>query len=148
MKKLIATLSLVLTIGITPLLANETSGDPRMEATFLKQFSGAENVKWTKLEEGFEKVAFTLGGTRVEAYFNNEGELAGTVRNLLFNQLPLTVMQSVNSRFAGATVLETREINNADGTAYRIVLEQKEKKYNLKLNSHGEVLEVSKVKKK
>lgn len=82
MKNLIVTLSLVLTTGITPLLANETSNDPRTEAVFLKQFSGAENVKWTKLEEGFEKVAFTLGGIRVEAYFNSEGELAGSVRNL------------------------------------------------------------------
>jgi len=148
MKNLFVTLSLVLTTGITPLLANETHSDPRTEAVFLKQFSGAENVKWTKLEEGFEKVAFTLGSVRVEAYFTNEGELAGSVRNLFFNQLPLTVMQAVNNKFEGAVVVEAREINNADGTTYRVVLEQKEKKYNLKLNSRGEMLEVSKMKKK
>jgi hypothetical protein len=147
MKNLIVTLSIALATGITPALANETHVDPRTEAVFSKQFSGAENVKWTKLENGFEKVAFTLADTRVEAYFNNEGELAGTVRNLFFNQLPLTVMQTVNSKFAGAIVLETREINNEEGTSYRIVLEQKDKKYSLKLSSHGEMLEVSKTKK-
>jgi hypothetical protein len=148
MKNLFVTLSLVLTTGIAPLLANETHGDPRIEAIFLKQFSGAENVKWTKLEEGFEKVAFTLGDTRVEAYFTGEGELAGTVRNLFFSQLPLTVMQAVNNRFDGAIVLEVREITNVEGTSYRVVLEQKEKKYSVKMNSHGETLEVSKMKRK
>jgi hypothetical protein len=148
MKNLILALSVALVAGITPSLANETPGDPRTEAVFTQQFSGAENVKWTKLEDGFEKVAFTLAGTRVEAYFTKEGELAGTVRNLFFSQLPLTVMQAVNSRFAGADVVEAREINNTEGTSYRIVLEQKDKKYSLKLNSHGEILEVSKTKNK
>ncbi len=134
--------------ALTPVLANKTQEDPRTETVFAKQFSGAENVKWTNLEDGFQKASFTLGGIRVEAYFNSEGELAGAVRNLFYSQLPLTIIQSVSSKFADAVVTEVREISNTEGTSYRIVLEQKDKKYSLKLNSQGEIIESVKTKKK
>jgi hypothetical protein len=146
MKKIIVALSVVAITGLTPVLANGDPGDSRTEEIFIRQFSGAENVKWADLENNFKKVSFTLGGTRAEAYFSSEGELLGTVRNLFFSQLPLVVIQSVNNRFAGSVIVEVKEIANAEGTSYRVVFEHKNKKYNLKLNSSGEILEQQKEK--
>lgn len=83
MKNLIVTLSFVLAAaGTTSAMANGTHDDPRTKETFAKKFTGAENVKWTKLNDGYEKVAFTLGGTRAEAYFGEDGEL--WVRSVIF----------------------------------------------------------------
>jgi hypothetical protein len=146
MKNLIVTLSFALAAGLTPVLATPVTSTPIMEEVFAQKFAGAENVKWTKLDEDYQKVSFTLGGTRAEAYFGTNGELLGTVRNLFFSQLPLVVMQAVGNRFDNAAIIEVKEITNNDGTSYRVVLEHKEKKYNIKLNSAGDITEQQKEK--
>ncbi len=147
MKNFIVTLSFILAVaGTTQVLANGTPDDPGTKETFAQKFAGAENIKWSKLADGFEKVAFTLGGTRAEAYFSNDGELLGTVRNIFYSQLPLPVMQTVSSRFATSPIIEVKEINNSEGVSYRVILEHKDKKYNLKLNSQGDIVEQQKEK--
>jgi hypothetical protein len=147
MKNLILSLTVVLTTGLSPVLANEKSGsDPITEAVFAKKFSGAENVKWSKVDDGHQKVSFTLGGIRAEAFFGTDGELLGTVRNLFYSQLPLIVIQSVNNRFDTPVVVEVKEITNLDGTSYKIKLEQKGKKYSIRVNSLGDVSETTRIK--
>jgi len=146
MKNLIVTVSLVCIAGITQAFAHPAGNDPVKKQEFAKKFAGAENVKWISLADGYEKVAFTLGGTRAEAYFNSDGEFLGTVRNMLYTQLPLLVMQTVSNRFTDATIIEVREINNSEGTNYRVILEHKDKKYNVRLNTLGEITEQQKEK--
>lgn len=147
MKNLFVTLAVVAATSLAPVFAaGSHPGDPRSEAIFAKQFSGAENVKWTELDDNFRKVSFTLGGIRAEAFYSNEGELLGTVRNLFFSQLPLAVIQAVNTKFQEPVIIEVKEITNAEGTSYRVILEQKDKKYNLKLNSLGEITDQQKEK--
>lgn len=142
-------LAVLLAAGSATVLAGETTPfhNPKAEAVFAKQFAGAENVKWASVDADHVKVAFTLGGTRAEAYFSAAGELLGTVRNLFYNQLPLLVMQSVSNRFGEPVIIEVKEITNTEGTSYRVILEHKEKKYNVRLNSLGEIIESEKVKK-
>lgn len=141
MKKLIVSLATVLATGLAPAFAHTTNDNPRAEKVFAQQFAGAENVKWTELSDDYVKASFTLSGIRVEAYFNQDGELEGTLRNLFYNQLPLAVMQTVSHKFTGAVIVEIKEITNNESTSYRIVLELKNTKYNLKLNSFGEITE-------
>jgi hypothetical protein len=147
MKKLLLTMSLVLTAALlSTVFASGT--DPRTEKAFAREFAGAENVKWTNLTEGYQKASFVLAGTRVEAYFSSDAELLGTVRNLLYGQLPLVVMQSVNSRFANAVIIEVTEIANNDGTHYKVRVEQQDKSYNVNVSSSGDVTEVKKIRAK
>ncbi|MBL7741703.1 MAG: hypothetical protein JNK14_20965 [Chitinophagaceae bacterium] len=147
MKNFIVTLSLVLaTAGTGQVFANSTPDDPRTLETFTKKFVGAENIKWSKLTDGYEKVAFTLSGTRAEAYFGSEGEFLGTVRNIFYSQLPLPVIQAVSNKFQEASVIEVKEISNSEGVSYRVILEHKDRKYSLKLNSLGDITEQQKEK--
>ena len=117
--------------------------NPTLETIFARQFAGAEHVKWTAVEDGVTKATFTLAGIRTEAYYSPEGELLGTLRNLFYSQLPLSVMQAVNNKFIGGVVIEIMEITNQEGTSYRVILEQKERKYTTRINSLGEVMEKS-----
>ena len=146
MKNLIVAAVTMFVTGATPVLAHATDNDPRAEKTFAKQFTGAQNVKWTKLADGYLRVTFVLNGIGAETFFDADGELVGTVRNLFYNQMPLVVMQTVDNRFAGAAVIEVKEITNDQGTSYKLVLEQKEKKYFLKVNSLGQVTQLEKEK--
>lgn len=146
MKNLIVSLTAMFVTAVAPALVHAADTDPRAEKIFSKQFSGAQNVKWMKLADGYLRVTFVLNGIGAETFFNADAELVGTVRNLFYNQLPLVVMQTVDNEFAGASVIEVKEITNDDGTSYKVVLEQNSKKYLLRLNSLGQITELLKEK--
>ncbi len=135
----------LITVGLS--FAND-GAEPGQEvlSQFKKEFSSAESVKWDKQDE-FDKATFVLGGRRVVAYFNEQGQLEGSVRDLFFDQLPLAVMSAVDKRFADYVVLDVREITNSDGTNYRLTIETKNRRYKIKISPSGSVNEMEKVKK-
>jgi hypothetical protein len=55
-------------------------------------------------------------------------------------------MQKLNNKFNDGVVLVVNEITNPEGTSYKVILEQKKGKYDVRLNSLGEVIEVQKEK--
>jgi hypothetical protein len=120
---------------------------PAVEKVFRQVFAGASNVTWTKEEGDLLKASFLWGEHHTIAYFDNTGRLVGSIRGLFFSQLPLSVVRSVKSNFEGHVVIETREISNDEGTSYSIVTEYKDRKYKLRLDSVGGVLDMEKVKK-
>jgi hypothetical protein len=146
MKNFIVATATALAIGMSPVFANGSNENPQAAKVFAQQFIGAQNVKWSSLHDGYQKVSFVLNGVAAETYFDAEGELLGTIRNLLYNQLPLAVMQKVSKKFTDGVVLVVNEITNPDGTSYKLTLEQKNRKYDVRLNSLGEVIEVQKEK--
>ena len=147
MKKFVLLLPLFLAvISVTSFARNTPDADPRAEKAFNRYFAGAANVKWSE-EAGFIKVTFTWAEHRTVAYFNLNGELAGSIRNLFFNQLPLSVMRSVQQNFKNPIVVEIREISNEEGIYYALTVEEDNKKFKVRVNGIGEILERTKVKK-
>ena len=112
---------------------------------FRKEFPSAGQVSWTE-EEEFSRASFILGGKRIVAYFNREGQLEGSVRDLFYDQLPLTVMTAVEKRFQKPEVLYLREINNVEGTHYRIRLDAGGKKLMIRVAPDGNISDIDKVK--
>ena len=132
---------LLLSLGIAPSFANSTLPDETVASkNFKKEFAGAESVQWSAIGD-YQKASFVLAGHRAEAYYNADGELAGSVRDLFYDQLPLAVMKTVDSRFENAGIIDVREISNTEGTSYRVQVEYGNKKYSLSLASSGDLLE-------
>src|SRR5947208_2653004 len=99
MKKIIIGLTLLLSlISVTGFATGEEKISPETLLSFQKEFKHAENVNWTKVED-IARASFNLNGFHVEAYFEANGQLLGTARNILFNQLPLAVVNSIDNRF-------------------------------------------------
>src|SRR5436190_1570423 len=146
MKNFIVATATALAMGLSPVFASESNENPQAAKVFAQQFIGAQNVKWSQTHDGYQKVSFVLNGVAAETYFDADGELLGTIRNLLYNQLPLAVMQKLNNKFNDGVVLVVNEITSPEGTSYKLILEQKNRKYNVRLNSVGEVIEVEKEK--
>ena len=147
MKKSFLLLPIILAlISLTSFGRTALPVNPLAEETFNKYFAGAANVKWSE-EEGYLKVTFTWAEHRTVAYFNLNGELAGSIRNLFYNQLPLAVMRSLQQSFKNPVVLEIREIANDEGIYYGLTLEDGKKKFKIRVNSLGDILEKTKVKK-
>ena len=135
-------MAVLLTIGATAAMAeNGPETNPRAIETFKKEFANAELAKWS-VEDGYNKVSFILGGNRAIALFNSDGELLGSVRDLMYNQLPLTVMSSIDKRYSGAAIFDIREVINTDGTHYKLTVEQKGKKYDVSVFPDGGVSNV------
>jgi hypothetical protein len=147
MKKIFLLLPLFLLFaGLTAFSRLSSTVDPRAEQLFKKEFSSAENVVWSKKGD-LLAASFTWADQQAIAYFNSDGELVGCLRGLFFSQLPLTVTRSFERNFKNAIILESIEITNDEGVSYRLVMEHKEKRHEIRLNSSGEILSNKKLKK-
>jgi len=147
MKKIFLSLSLILTVAASTAYASDgTEPSPGLQETFKQEFPGAQNVSWS-YQEGYQKATFILGDRRSLAFFDSNNELAGSVRDLFYEQLPLTVMKAADKKFPEADFTEVREINNADGTTYMLTVEWNSKKYRLKINSSGSITETERISK-
>lgn len=147
MKKLLLSLSLVLTVALgTAFAAPDPFINEAVKEAFKKEFSGAELVEWREVGNHL-KATFVLNGYRTEAYFNQEGELQGSARSLFFSQLPLVVMTAIDKRYNGADILDVNELNSNSGTYYRITLETGKKKYRVRVDADGTVVDTERLRK-
>jgi hypothetical protein len=136
----------MLTIVAGTALANvKTNVNELVSTAFKKEFPSASLIEWSSPSK-YVKATFMLWGSRAEAYFTEDGQLQGSIRSIFYNQLPLSVMTTVDKRFETAEVLTVSEISNSEGTSYLLVLESKSKKYRAKVNSSGGIAIVTRIK--
>jgi len=146
MKKAFVTLVTLLTIGTTVSLADPGSDvDPKILSAFQKEFSFAKNVKWEG-EGNLTRVNFSLNDQGIAAWYNSDGELITTARNILYHQLPISVMISMDKEYAGADIFGIIEISRNNETWYQIRADKKGKKFLLKASPSGNILVLKKIK--
>jgi hypothetical protein len=146
MKKFIVASAAVLTLISSSAFAGYKDFNPA-ENTFQDQFKGATDVKWMEGKETI-KASFALNGFHVEAYFNYAGELIGTARNVLFNQLPLAVVKEINTRYGAAPIYDIIEYNSDSETFYQMTVELPTKKLVVRATSGGDMSVVKRTKTK
>jgi hypothetical protein len=146
MKKSIIVFSAILSVITATAFVGAKAGGNPAEATFQKEFNGATNVKWN---EGKDLISatFLLSDSRIIAYFSTDGELLGTERNVLFNQLPLAVVKEINNRYGNAPIFDIVEYTSGTQTYYGMVVDTPTKRLKLKISSEGEVTVQQKEKK-
>ena len=145
MKKIILSLSLFATTAIA-LAASDPVVDPEIKQKFKKEFASAENVKWSE-QDNYLAVSFTIAQTRTMAIYSKSGELISTIRDILFDQLPLSVITGLNKAFPDATVSSVKEVTNDLGTTYKMNAETKELSLKLSADSYGNIFTEEKNKK-
>ena len=138
---------------ILPLLAvtffsfAKTPGtEPMIEQAFNKQFAGAQDIRWTKVEGDYRKVSFVWNGHRTEAFFNGDAELVGSARMIFFEQLPMSVARGIKKNFPKGTTLQIAEIFIDEVTTYNMLIQQGDKKFVVRFDEYGQVIEKKKVK--
>jgi hypothetical protein len=146
MKKFIIGLAAVLTLVSTTAFAGKKGKINPALAVFQKEFKGASDVRWQEGKDAI-RAAFILNDFRVEAYFSYTGELLGTARNVLFNQLPLAVVKEINNRFGIAGVYEITEYNTGTDTFYYMTVELPSKELKIKATSGGDISVIKRIKK-
>lgn len=145
MKKIFSALSFLLMAGIMAFANDEKKIDPKVIAAFQKEFSFAENAKW-ELKGGLAQVNFSMNDQGFVAWYNDEAELLSTARNLLYMQLPLSVIRTLEQEYADADLSGFTEITRSGETYYRFHAERKNKKFEMKAMPSGNVTVVKRVK--
>jgi hypothetical protein len=137
MKKIIFSISLLLTMSLSSLYATtNTYYADTPEQIFKKSFPGAECVKWSR-EGDYRKVSFVLFGRGAQAFFSPEGDLLGTIRNILYADLPIKSMIAIKERFDNSVPYAITEINRVDGTLYKFSVDIKNRRYEATMSQDG-----------
>ena len=146
MKKIFVSLSFMVTLGLTTVRATDNFDvNSKIKESFKKEFAGATLIKWEK-DKDFQRATFVLYDHLVIAYFNTDGELLGSARDVFFYEVPMAVIKSIGENFAGINPIEVLEVSNTEGTFYRITIEKQNKRYHIKASADGNILEVFKIK--
>lgn len=97
MKKLFIAVLFVTAIG-TSAFANPSTVNYKIMNNFRTDFVDAENVSW-KVSNEFVKASFTLDNTRLNAFYNLDGELIGTSKTFELNKLPKRALQTITKKY-------------------------------------------------
>jgi hypothetical protein len=146
MKKTILSLLAFLMFGITAVMASERADiDPKILSAFQKEFSFAKNAKW-EVKGNLTQVNFLLNDQVVMAWYNSDADLVTTARNILYNQLPISVIRALEKEYSGADFFGITEVSRNNETWYQIRADEKNKKYLLKASPSGNIIVLKKIK--
>jgi len=145
MKRIFVSLSTIMAFGLTTFAQEGTVVNDKVKESFQKEFAGAQSVKWNDTGD-YQMATFVWSGSLVQAFFNTGGELEGYARNVLSEQLPLSVTIALDKRFHDAFVSDILEIINPEGVFYRFTIETTSQKFHVKTNTEGKILQMIKIK--
>jgi hypothetical protein len=146
MKKIILSLATVLMIGLSAFAGKATDVNQQAKEAFTKDFASAKNAVWEQKRD-YVKVTFTFNDQVLFAYYNNNGELQAVVRNILSDQLPISLLAELKKEYSGFWISELFEMASDDQTTYYVTLENADKTLVLKSSGASNWSVYSKTKK-
>ena len=104
-------------------------------------------VTWEKADD-FYFASFLLNNVKVDAAYNEEGELVGTSRRITAEQMPLSISLAIAEKYAGYQLDKTAvELTYEGLTRYYVTVENESQVLQLKCYSDGEIMVERKTKK-
>lgn len=80
------------------------------------------------------------------AYYNYDGVLLGTARNITFSQLPLSLIKELSVRNLATAFYDITEVTKNDITNYYMTVEKKNKKFLVCASASGSMEIIKKIK--
>ena len=138
MKKILVTIAIAV-LGLSAISAAENSIiDPKIISAFEREFSFAKNVKW-ETKQDLVQVSFLLNDQAVTAWYNSNAELVTMARNLLYAQLPISVIKALDKNYPDAALFGIIEIIHNNEVQYQVTAETKMKTLLLKVTPAGNI---------
>ena len=113
MKKLFISGLLALTL-ITSAFAAPANATNAMDH-FSASFANAKGVSW-KTTDKYQKASFTLNNEKVDAFYDNAGEMLGISKVMAFDKLPKSALETLTTKytFPEYQLKDCIEFTNAD----------------------------------
>jgi hypothetical protein len=123
MKKLIAGLVLgAVLLGNSAFAHKSENVNDKVQAAFKQEFVQAKEVSWNRTDNYF-KAVFKMNDDVLSAYYTEEGELMGVIRNLLSTELPINLQISLKKDYNAYWITNLFEIVKQDASGYFITIE-------------------------
>jgi hypothetical protein len=139
--------AIVLLFSATAFAAKGDTVTELVKHAFDKDFVKAKNVSWQKTED-FYFASFIMNDLAVNAAYNADGQLVGTLRKVATTTLPLTVAMALSQNYAQYAIpAEVTELSYEGETKYMVYVSNEKKILQLKIKSDGEISVERKIKK-
>ena len=129
----------VLFVSVCSYSVQAAEGDkvaPVIKEAFQKEFYGASHVKWELLKDNsIYQARFIYNAERLNAFYDEEGNLLAVGRYIAQANLPLMVSKTLAKKHSGYQVSEVIEYVQGNETSYLITLENEKTK--LVVNAYG-----------
>ena len=123
MKKTILTAAMMLMIAVGTTFANDNEKtDQKAKESFSNNFKGSNGVLWQQ-EKDFLKATFTMNNQVMYAYYNETGDLMAVTRNILSDQLPISLMADLKKNYSNHWISDLFEMAADGQTSYYVTLE-------------------------
>lgn len=132
MKKIFLALGIVMMMGISAFATGDDGAvSQQARNSFKKDFTAASNVRWEQ-KDRYVKATFCLNNQVLYAYYNNNGELQAIVRNIISDQLPISLLTNLRRDYSDYWISDLFEISADGQTFYYVTVENSDKKIVLK----------------
>jgi hypothetical protein len=110
---------------------------PSIEKSFKNTFAQATEVNWS-VNDNFYKADFVLNGQYATVFYDCEGTLMATTRNISSLQLPVTLQANLRKDYNEYWISNLFEMTSNEGINYYVTLQKGDTKITLKSASHSE----------
>jgi len=136
-------LLIALVTAAASLFANVSSATDKIEIapaaiqSFKTTFAQASEVSWS-VSNNLYLANFALNGQYATVFYDAEGSLVATARNISSLQLPITLQADLRKDYAEYWISDLIEVTNADGINYFVTLQSGDNKLILKGSAFSE----------
>ena len=116
--------------------ASDDNVSSNVLSSFNKEFAGAKDVQWTTTSN-YYKASFVFNDQFVSAFYQLDGELIATSRNISSLELPMSLQTNLKKNYNSYWISDLFEISTNDGTSYYITLDKADSKVVLKSSGNG-----------
>jgi hypothetical protein len=118
----------------------------RGSAHFRLHFPGATDINY-KVKGQFTEVNFTWNALNLEVFYDTEGELIATCRQIPIGNLPLPLQMSLGKQYEGFVTTGATEFDDAnDGLCYYVTVTNDKVTYLLHASVDGSIYVFKKMK--
>jgi len=132
-KKAAFTLAFVLTLCSSYSFAAGNDENKEIKSAFRHDFENAQLMS-TEAHVNFTKVAFSLNGQIMTAFYSTSGELLAVTRNLTTSQLPVSLLMNYKKHYDGYWVTDLFEVSQHEESGYYLTLENADSRVTLRSN--------------
>ena len=132
-------IALILGLGIYA-VAQRTSAPFRVQASFVKKFPNVKKVTWDKESEKEWEAEFKMDGIEYSANFLEDGTWKETEHEIKKNDIPESVLATLQTQFLGYSIDGVELIENPNGSQYEIGLEKGKEEIEVLIGTDGQLI--------
>jgi hypothetical protein len=102
-------------------LDNANEAGPIIKNQFAADFPDAKNVHFVRVKD-LNKVSFTQDKEKMNAYYDNEYQLVGTIQKESFANLPDNAQKEIQNKYSGYTVADVVKFDDNESDDTEIIL--------------------------